>query len=432
MQHVNFLDELKLRASWGTVGNQSGIGLYDYIQLLNLNFSTGQTASGFPVLGTSPAVRVAPGGLVAFDRTWEEVQTSNLGLDFSLLRNRLSGTFDYFIKRNKNMLIGRTLPAVLGATPPQGNNGELETKGWEAALNWRDNIGEITYHIGGNISDSRNELVSFGGQRLIGSANQGFNSAVEGYPINSYFGLVYAGRIQSQKELDDYRKLIPANNISIPGGAATAQANTRLSLGDNMFTDVNGDGKITFPDDAVFLGTDDPRYSYSFNGGLGYKGFDLNFIFQGVGRRNLARLGNWRIPAAVIFQAQNEAFLNKWWTPERTDAYYPRLSTTGTINNYNYYPSDWVIEDASYIRLKNLVIGYSLPQSIVQRINIQRVRFYFSGNDLWESSRIRDGWDPEAPRSVENTGDANNNNVSTFSQRFPFYRYLTFGINLTF
>lgn len=223
------------------------------------------------------------------------------------------------------MLIGRTLPAVLGATPPQGNNGELETKGWEAAVNWRDRIGKISYHIGGNISDSRNELVSFGGQKLIASANQGFNSAVEGYPINSYFGLVYAGRIQSQKDLDDYRKLLPGNNIGMPGGATTAQANARLALGDNMFKDVNGDGKITFPENAVFLGTDDPRYSYSFNGGVEWKGFDLNVIFQGVGRRSLARLGNWRIPAAVIFQAQNEAFLNRWWTPDRTDAYYPRI-----------------------------------------------------------------------------------------------------------
>jgi hypothetical protein len=165
---------------------------------------------------------------------------------------------------------------------------------------------------------------------------------------------------------------------------------------------------------------------------LQWNGFDLNAIFQGVGKRNVARLGNWRIPAAVVFQAQNEAFYGKWWTPTRTDAYYPRISTTGTINNYNYYPSDWVIEDASYIRLKNLVLGYTVPKSITDRVNIQRLRLYFSGNDLWENSKIRDGWDPEAPRGVENSGDANNNNIATFSQRYPFYRYYTFGVNVTF
>lgn len=428
MKNVTFFNDLKLRASYGTVGNQSGIGLYDYLQFMNINFSNGPTASGFPIIGGSPVVRVAPGGLVAYDRTWEKVSTKNIGLDFALLRNRLSGTFDYFIKRNDNMLIARTFPAVLGAGAPAGNNGVLESKGWEAMLNWRDKIGSVTYHIGGNVSDSKNKLVSFGNQTIFSSANQGFNSAVEGYPINSYFGLEYAGRIQTQKDIDDYKKLATGSNV-IPQGTAR---NNGLQLGDNMFKDLNGDGKITFPEDAKFLGTDDPRYSFGLNAGAEWNGFDFNVIFQGVGKRNLARLGNWRIPSAVIFQAQNEAFLNKWWTPNRIDAYYPRISSTGTINNYNYFPSDWVIEDASYIRLKNLVIGYSLPRKLVERAKIQRLRIYFSGNDLWESQNIRDGWDPEAPRTVENSGDANNGNIQTFSQRFPFYRYYTFGVNVTF
>jgi hypothetical protein len=199
-----------------------------------------------------------------------------------------------------------------------------------------------------------------------------------------------------------------------------------------MFKDVNGDGKITFPDDAKLLGTDDPRWIYGINGGLEWKGFDFNFIFQGVGKRTLVRDGNWRIPAGVIFQAQNAAFLNEWWTPERTGAELPRISSTGTINNYNYFPSDWVSENGSYLRLKNLVVGYTLPVTLTQKANMQAVRVYFSGNDLWEVSHIRDGWDPEAPRSVSNTGDSDNNNVSTFSQRFPFYRFLTFGLNVTF
>jgi hypothetical protein len=199
-----------------------------------------------------------------------------------------------------------------------------------------------------------------------------------------------------------------------------------------MFKDINGDGKITFPQDAVLLGRDEPRYSYSVNGGMEWKGFDLNFIFQGVGKRTVIRDGNWRIPLGVIFQAQNKAFIDEWWTPTRTDAPLPRLSTAGSINNYNYFPSDWIAENGSYLRLKNLVIGYTLPRSITQRAKIEKLRFYFSGNDLWEVSHINDGWDPEASRTVSNGGDPENNNVSTFSQRYPFYRYLTFGLNLTF
>jgi TonB-linked SusC/RagA family outer membrane protein len=441
METIPFIDELKLRASWGTAGNQSGIEYYEYIQMMDLRFSGGANQSGFPILGTSPVVRVSPAGIVAPDRTWEKVITKNIGLDFALLKNRLSGSFEYFIKNNDNMLLGRAMPAVLGATPPFGNNGELETKGWELSLNWRGKAGEVNYHIGGNISDFKNKLIDYGGYKVIGAGFRGFhgqgapqngNLPVEGYPINGYFGLVYAGRIQTQKELDDYRQLLTGNNIGMPNGGPGAQANARLALGDNMFKDINGDGKLTLQEDAVYLGSNDPRMTYSFNGGLEWKGIDFNFIFQGIGKRTIIRDGNWRIPAQVIFQSQNAAYLNKWWTPDRTDAELPRISTTGGINNYNYQPSDWVTENGAYLRLKNLVIGYTLPVSITQKAHIQRLRFYFSGNDLWESSHIRDGWDPEAARTVNNGGDNQNNNVSTFSQRYPFYRFYTVGVNVTF
>jgi hypothetical protein len=310
----------------------------------------------------------------------------------------------------------------------------LKTWGWELSLNWRDRIGDVGYHIGGNLSDNQNRLVNYGGQRLISSANRGYNAAVEGYSLGTYFGLDYAGRIQTQKQLNDYKALFfaPGTNINTGFSQTSTLKRETLQLGDNMFRDVNGDGKITFPEDAVVVGRDDPRYSYSFNVGVDWKGFDFNVIFQGIGKRTIIRDGNWRIPAAVVFQAQNVAFDQQWWTPTRTDAYLPRISTTGTINNYNYYPSNWVAENGSYIRLKNLVVGYTLPKSLTQKAKIEKLRIYFSGNDLWEKSHIRDGWDPEAPRSVANVGDPNNGNVSTFSERYPFYRYMTFGVNVTF
>lgn len=432
MKKFDFPGDLKLRASWGSVGNQNGIGLYDYIQLLGLGYSTGATSSGFPILGNAPSVRVTPGGLVALDRTWEKVETVDLALDFAILKNRLSGTVEVFRKNNNNMLIARSYPAVLGAGAPAGNNGKLETEGWELSLNWSDNIGKLNYHVGGNISTYKTNLVSFGGKKIIEFGTRGLNGAVEGYPINSYFGLLYAGRIQTQEQLEAYRAYIPGNNIGIPSGPATAQANARLAPGDNMYNDVNGDGRITFPDDAVYLGTNDPRLTYSFNGGFIWKGFDFNFIFQGIAKRTIIRDGNWRIPSAVVYQAQNDAFRDNWWTPTRTDANLPRISSTGTINNYNYYPSNRVAEDGSYLRLKNLVIGYTLPEEVVKRIFVQKVRICFSGNDLWEYSKIRDGWDPEATLTVANTGDGNNNNQSTYSGRYPFYRYLTMGVNITF
>ena len=434
LKDAGFLSDLKLRASWGSVGNQSGIGLYDYIPFLNLNATQGATSAGFPIIGSSPVIRVAPGNLVALDRTWETINTSDVGLDFSFLKSRLSGTFDYFIKQNKNMLIARTFPAVLGASAPAGNNGELKTWGWELSLNWNDYIGKINYHIGGNVSDNQNKLVKFGGQTLITDANRGYNGAVEGYAIGTYFGLQYAGRIQSQKDIDDYSKLFYASGTTVNGGFSSASTSPQnsLRLGDNMYMDKNGDGKINFPQDAVAIGTDAPRFTYSFNGGADWNGIDVNFIFQAVGKRTIIRDGNWRIPAAVVFQAQNAAFQDKWWESTRTDAPLPRLSTTGTINNYNYYPSTWVAENGAYLRLKNLVVGYTLPRSLTTKAKIEKLRFYFSGNDLWEKSKINDGWDPETSRTVANTGDPNNGNVTTFSERYPFYRYLTFGVNVTF
>ncbi|WP_442587501.1 SusC/RagA family TonB-linked outer membrane protein [Pedobacter sp. AW31-3R] len=431
LKGVDFVSDLKLRLSYGTAGNQSGIGLYDYINLLVLNSSQNAQASSFPIIGTAPVVRVSPGNLVALDRTWETVKTTNAGVDFGFLGGKLTGSFDYFLKYNSNMLIARAYPSVLGATAPAGNNGELRTTGWEFALNWNGKAGDLSYHIGGNIADYNNKLLKYGGQQLISSANRGFNDAVEGYALNTYFGLEYAGRIQTQEQLEAYRKLVPNNNINIPAGDGTNRSNS-LQLGDNMYKDLNGDGKITFEGDAKALGTDDPHYIYSFNGGVNWKGFDMNFIFQGVAERTIIRQGNWTIPVGVVYQAQNAAFVDQWWTPSRTDAELPRLSSTGAINNYNYFPSDWVAQSGAYLRLKNVVVGYTLPQAMSQKIKIDRIRVYFSGNDLWESTKIRDGWDPEAPRTVNNTGDTANNNVSTFSQRYPFYRFYTFGLNLTF
>lgn len=432
MEDVSFLNDLKLRASWGSVGGQSTDSYYEFIPFMNLNYSTGAGSSAYPIIGTSPVVRVSPGGLTALDRTWEKIQTTNLALDYSVLKSRLSGSFEIFVKNNNNVLLQRTLPAVLGVAAPSTNNGKLRTNGWEISVAWSDRIGKVTYRVGGNLADYKTKLVDFGGQTVISTNNRGLNATVEGYPINSYFGLEYAGRIQTQKELDDYRAYIKDNGIIMPSGDVNAQANNRLALGDNMYVDRNGDGKITFQEDAKYLGTDDPRMVYSFNAGAEWNGFDLNVIFQGVGKRTIVRDGNWRIPAAVVFQAQNKAFENAWWTPERTGAYLPRLSSTGTINNYNYFPSDWVKENGAYLRLKNLVVGYTLPASITQKAHIQKLRVYFSGNDLWEHTKIRDGWDPEASRNVANTGDTNNNNVSTSSGRYPFYRYYTAGVNVTF
>jgi TonB-linked SusC/RagA family outer membrane protein len=411
MQNQKIVDNMKVRVSWGSVGNQAGINLYDYVQLLAMNYSTGPTSSTFPIIGTNPVIRVSPTStLVSLNRSWERVQTTNFGLDLGFLKDKLTGSFDYYFKHNNNMLLNVIYPATLGALAPKTNNGKLKTWGWEATIEWRDNIGLLTYHISGNISDNQNKLIKFGGQSVI---TAGYNSSVEGYPIGSFFGLKYSGRIQTQEQLDEYKKL----GGIIPLGSTPSSG---VQIGDNMFEDKNGDGKLTTPDDFIFLGTDVPRYSFATNMGLEFKGFDFSVIFQGIGGRTIIRTNNWRMPWAAWWQAQNAAFYGKTWRTDRIDAPFPRLSAASAVNRNNYQPSDWVAENGNYIRLKKLTIGYTVPVRFTQKIYAERVRFYLSANDLFEITHINDGWDPEATRGV-----------STYD-RAPFYRLLTFGFDVTF
>jgi TonB-linked SusC/RagA family outer membrane protein len=429
-QHI--VNDLKLRASYGETGNQGGIGLYDYIQLLNAN-------AGQSLLGTAPVVSVTTTGtLVSLNRTWETVRNKNIGIDFAVLRSRLTGTFDYFWKENRNMLLGQTYPAVLGASAPAGNIGDLRTWGWEGILTWRDQISkDFTYTVSVNMSNNQDKLVHYGGASVLAS---GFNNTVEGYPVGSYFGLRYAGRIQNQKELDAYNAAYAptgsTNNIGLPIPVALANPAGQLSglrPGDNMFKDVNGDGKLnrgtstTNPGDLIYLGRDDPNYVYGMNLGAQWKGFDFQVVFQGVMKRTIWRngsLGNWTIPYTAVNQSQTTAWWGNVWSPEHPDAHFPNLHSNGPaggINAYNYQASSWSMQDGSYIRLKNLVLGYSLPENLFTRWkSITRLRFYVSGSDLWEATHIHDGWDPEVTRTVNG------------NERYPFYRYLTFGANVTF
>jgi TonB-linked SusC/RagA family outer membrane protein len=444
MQKQKLFNDLKLRASWGEAGNQNGISLYDYIQLLNVSATGGATSSGFPIIGSSPAVLVSPtSGLVSLNRSWETVRTTNFGTDFTLLQNKLNGSFDYFIKNNLNMLLPQTLPAVLGATPPTANLGHLRTWGWETAIQWRDHIGNFNYHLGGSLTDNQNKLVDLKGSKII---TPGYNNAVEGYAIGTYFGLKYAGRIQDQKTADDINAIFAGNQISMPAKTINSSGvitTPGVRPGDNYYLDVNGDGKFTIPGDLVPLGTDAPRYTFSFNLGADWNGFDISAIFQGVGKRTILRgynfnsstglisFGdNWAVPFSSIFQGQPNYWWGQTWTTDNPGAYYPRLSAAqnanGNENLYNYYPSTWSAQNGAYIRLKNLVIGYTLPQHLLTRSGIQKLRVYFSGNDLWELTHIHDGWDPEATKDIGRV-----NSASAF-QRYPFYRLLTAGVNVTF
>lgn len=405
MENVrDYISELKLRASYGEVGNQSGIGRYDGIQLYNYRSGAGA------YLGNSKGTYVESAGLVSIERTWERIYNYNVGLDFAFLNGRLSGSFELFIKKNNNMLVERLYPGVLGGSAPDMNSGKFEAKGYDGTLTWHDKIKDFSYHVGGTLTYMTNKLID--GGEMVKVA--GYNAALNGYPLNAIFGYRYTGKIQNDEQLMKYTQRFAGNNtIDMP---------SNLRLGDNMYEDVNKDGRLT-QDDLVYLGSDDPKLSFSFNFGFEWKGFDFSAVFQGVGKRTIYRgIDAWKVPFKAIWLNTSNQTVGNVWSPETPDNYYPSYSNNNAINDYNYIASTWSVDNGAYLRLKDIVLGYTLPKSVLKKMGnfVTNLRVYVAGADIWEKTYIHDGWDPEATREISN------------KDRYPFNRTFTVGINATF
>ena len=408
-RHLGTFDDLKLRASYGETGNQEGINLYDYLQLITIG-------RGYPYpFGAGGQDQSAfLSGMVAKDRTWETIATTNVGWDATLLSSRLNVTFDYFVKRNKNMLVPVTYPALLGATAPYSNAGELKTWGFETSVGWRGVIGGgggLQYSARLLLSDAKNKVVSYGGQDtyVLGLNAVSDGRIREGYPVNSYFGYVFDGLIRNQAELDAY-KLIPG----VPSD---------IGIGDARYKDVNGDGKISLYGDApgqdgdvVYLGNTSPRYTYGLSLETKWRSFDVSVFLQGVGKRTLFREGDYRMPWSDWWRQPPLFYYGQTWNEDRPNAPYPRL-THGDIRFWNYQPSTLQAINAAYLRLKNLQIGFSLPERLIALARMTRARVYFSGFDLWEKHSVKGGWDPESIANGFN---------------YPFQRLYSFGMDVTF
>ena len=411
MKKYKWLTNLKLRASYAEVGNQSGIGNYDGVQLYNVTSSAGA------YVGADKLSYIATNGTFAStSRSWERIKNYNVALDFGMNIGRagnLSGTVEYFQKRNNNMLVSITYPATLGDKAPTANKGKFKDYGWEGQVTWNGHIGkDWQYHVGGTLTFARNELTDYGGTTVLTS---GYRSTAQGYALNSIFGLRYAGKIQNEAQLEAYKnKYYENNGIGMPAN---------LRVGDNMYCDENGDGVLD-EKDYIYLGSDAPEISYSFNAGLSWKGIDVNVVFQGAANRFVYRqINNFTVPMRANYTNTTTASIGQTWSPDNTgnDNYYNPYTNDGNINNYNYQANSLTAQDGRYLRLKNVTIGYTLPRRLVAQTRIlEGVRVYFTGTDLWETTKIKDGWDPEAPRSASGT------------QRYPFTRNYTFGMNLTF
>ncbi|MCP9749400.1 TonB-dependent receptor [Ferruginibacter sp. HRS2-29] len=400
MKNVSFINNLKVRASWGRLGNSDALGLYDYMPLLisgiattnNLPFNGVRNQYIYQDIMNSPRL------------TWETVAQSNVGVDLAFLKSRLLVTADYYVKNTTDLLSQPTIPNIAGIPAGYINLGKLRSWGTELDVKWRDHIGKVQYNVGFNISDNQNKLVSYDGRKNVGTG--GVVGLIEGYAMNTVWGYKTDGFFQTDQEAAEY-----AAKVNYPFFA-------NPKAGDVKYLDLNGDGKISEgdgtvdnPGDLVNLGTTNARYTYGFSVGLEWKGFDFSVFFQGAMKRKFLidqgtlspMLGTADMPWTIHMDR---------WTPDNPNAFFPRMYQTSA---HNYRPSDRWAQNGSYIRLKNLQIGYKVP---VPKKYAREVRVYVSGQDLWESTDVLKVFDPEV-----------GNNVSATS--YPFYRSVAFGLNIS-
>lgn len=404
-----YIYNLKLRASYAEVGNQSGIGNYDGVQLYTLNTNNGA------YLGSELVSTITTNGQFASKtRSWERIKNYNLALDFGfniVPGHTISGTVEYFMKRNDNMLVSVKLPATLGDAAPSANKGKFKDYGWEGQIDYKGRFGDFDIHAGGTFTFARNKLTEFDGATPPSS---GYASNKVGYGLSSLFGLRYAGKIQNEQQLEAYKALYYNNNgIGMP---------SNLRVGDNMYYDENGDGKLD-ENDIIYLGSQNPEISYSFNFGASWKGIDVNVVFQGAANRFIYRGSdtNWTVPFRGLYVNNLKSSIGNTWSANNPDAYYAPYTNDKNINEYNYQASSLTAQNGSYLRLKNITIGYNFPKKLLEKTRIiDSLRVYFTGTDLWETTKIEDGWDPESKIAKSGTS------------LYPFTRNYTFGLNVTF
>jgi TonB-linked SusC/RagA family outer membrane protein len=395
MDRVNFISFGKLRVSYGGLGNQNigGVNNSNYPFTALINPGTAYYFNNVLVRGAS--INNVPNEVIS----WETSRQANIGLDLVVLRNKLSLTVDVYEKRINEMITALPLPLALGypSSPTVPSNASsMVNKGWEFSATYRDKIGKLNYSITGNLSDVKNKVLD---TRNLDVVN-GIQVSRAGFPANSYFLYRTNGLYQTR---DDFSK--PYNTFR----TATTGA------GDIRYLDVTGNDTVNAAD-RVLIGNNFPRYDYSINMNLDYKGFDLNIFMFGVGKRDnyisgIAvqpfNAGNWI--ASGLTSALDR------WTPDNTDAKYPRLYSGG---NQNYQASDYWLRSGAFFRIKHITLGYSLPKKIIDRLKIQQLRFYINTVNPLTISNYEPGFDPE-PSNVNGA-------------LYPIMKTYTAGINLRF
>lgn len=395
MSDIDFISNLKIRGSWGISGNDR-INNFIFSQNYNPNLD-------YVVGDDNTVVGVAQTSLANPDIRWEKTTQLDIGLDMSLFNNKIEFIADYFKRESDDILYNRfPIPSTLGISALGARNAaSMVNEGLELGINFRENFGDLRVTFGANMTKFLNNEVTGlgdGGEETV----TGTNIIRVGAPFRSYFGYVAEGIFQTQEEVDNAPKQFN-NNLTGPG--------------DIRYADISGpegipDG-IVNADDRTIIGDPNPNILLNFNGSLEYNGFDFNFLFQGVSGVDRLLMGNGNLPM-VDDRSNVLSFWTNRWTSENPSTSLPRLG--GQNNNV---VSSFYMKDASYLRLKNVELGYSLPKKVIEKVNIDKLRLFVGGQNLATFTSL-DFFDPEG-------GSGNQSNRSV-----PLYKTITFGLNIKF
>ena len=444
----NYVSNLKVRASYGTIGNQE-IGSYMFLETMDKGQVgwLGDTDSKYYYFGTPK--------LVSPTLTWETIATANVGIDLGFFNNDLNINFDWYQRDTKDMLApGAALPQVLGTSAPYMNAGSLRTRGWELNIDWRHvfhDAGDLAVHANFNLADYKATIMDWDSNNLVNTNYAGKEyGEIWGFETDRYF------TPEDFNADGTYKQELDADGNYVSGTADQSLLESGKFVygpGDVKFVDQNGDGKIDWGEgtvedhgDLVKIGNSTPRFQYSFRLGAEWKGLDIDLFFQGVGKRDMWTQSAFVMPMMrgvdAIYASQMDYITNDEVAAGtiRQDADYPRLYGGGAGQGnasssimdggkYNFYPQDKYLVNMAYLRLKNLTVGYTLPQKWTRKATIEKVRIYASFNNLADliNHTAKFGFDPETSKGRGSGEYAN----GVYGRTEPLYRSYSFGLQVT-
>lgn len=423
-----YLDDLKVRAGYGTTGN-SNIGAYNYAfqygtgnnYLYGINGSDSEVYPGYGVTDLGDV-----------NAKWETSKMFNIGFDVTALSNRFGLNFDYYIKKTSDMLIDANWSALAGnVNKPKVNIGDMENKGVDLNLTWRDKAGEFDYSVGVNVSTYKNKLLKIGSNAGIfeGTRISNMNVMMEGHPIGMFHGYQLDGLYKSEDEVKNYKN--DNGQIVLPYGVASAESlNSQSYVGQFKVKDVNNDGKID-ADDRTFIGNPHPDFTGGINLSVGYKGFDLStYMYFSVGNDIFALYKYYTHYGSLQSAYSKDRRDNSWNPVTNPDGVYPLWATVGGESTVAANESNsGYIEDGSYLRMQNLTLGYSLPKSILGKIGFEKVRVYGQVSNVFTLTGYS-GLDPEI--RTDSDGNSKDRNKGTDYGSYGMPRQFIMGLNVTF